>query len=193
MVGSGFSSRHAEATYDTMDFSTKLRQLMGAQRLSQEQLAKLLGVSQNLVSLWTRGKSLPDVCQVQQVARALGASVSYLADDALDAPPESDALPDDERAVLEQYRALRSTGAIDKARAITGLAFAAQLPAGGMLTAEPQPLGQVTRTQLEHEAQRRAPRASAPKGNPEPRTTGQDVRPDRPKRPPGRSGRAGDA
>ena len=60
---------------------------MAERRLTQDLVGREVGVSQNLVSLWARGKSVPDLYQAAALARLLGTSLYYLADDARDEPP----------------------------------------------------------------------------------------------------------
>ncbi len=72
---------------DCMTFQEKLWCAMKAQRYSQKAIAKLMGVSQGLVSGWTRGKYIPDIYQAKQLANILGVSLDFLVDDVLDYPP----------------------------------------------------------------------------------------------------------
>jgi transcriptional regulator with XRE-family HTH domain len=103
---------------------------MAERRLTQDRVGREVGVSQNLVSLWARGKSVPDLYQAAALARLLGTSLDYLADDARDDPPAPEPVPSDERAILNLYRALRLT----EAEALRGLALAATLPLHPPLT-----------------------------------------------------------
>lgn len=74
------------ASYGRMEFAAKLKKLMARKRFSQEEVAKHINVSQNLVSLWTRGKSIPDMGQAAKLAAFLDVSLDYLADDTQDEP-----------------------------------------------------------------------------------------------------------
>jgi len=69
-----------------MEFAKKLQRLRAARRYSQEALALELGCSQNLVSLWCRGKALPDLKEAARIATLFGVSVDFLADDGQDEP-----------------------------------------------------------------------------------------------------------
>src|SRR5512135_3227820 len=111
---------------DKMEFRAKLRRLMAERHLSQDMVGREVGVSQNLVSLWVRGKSVPDLYQAAALARLLGTSLDYLANDARDAPPEP--APADERAILDLYRALRLTEA-EALRALARIAARGSRPA----------------------------------------------------------------
>lgn len=94
------------ASYDGMQFSKKLKLLAARHRYSQDALAKAVGVSQNLVSLWMRGKSDPDLATALKLAEVLGVDVNYLADDAQDEPAPAEYTVE-ERAVIDLIRALR--------------------------------------------------------------------------------------
>lgn len=98
-----------------MELGPKLRKLMDLNRLSQEGLARQVGVSQNQVSRWARGVNVPDIRQARLIATALRVSVDYLADDAQDdpAPPP---LNDDEAWLIRTYRASGLT--LDEALAL---------------------------------------------------------------------------
>lgn len=87
-------------SYDTMEFGAKLRKLLVDTRHSQESLGELVGVSQNLVSLWCRGKSFPDIHEVAALSKVFGVSIDYLVDDEMDAPGPP-TMTDRERMVWE--------------------------------------------------------------------------------------------
>lgn len=69
-----------------MDFPEKLRMLIKHTRHSQESVGEALGVSQNLVSRWSRGKNNPDIYQAYALSRLFGVTLDYLAN------------PDDDRS-----------------------------------------------------------------------------------------------
>jgi transcriptional regulator with XRE-family HTH domain len=104
-------------SYDRMEFSKKLKILAGQHRYSQSMLARELDVSQNLVSLWTRGASIPDLYEAAKMAKLFNVDVNYLADDSLDDPPPAELEPD-ERELVSLYRALH----LEKAEALRRLA-----------------------------------------------------------------------
>lgn len=114
----GYSTRLPVGSYERMEFSSKLKRLMGIHRYSQGLLAQKLDVSQNKVSTWTRGLVLPDLREAVVLSRLFGVDVNYLANDALDDPPESP--EDDERAILDLVHALE----LDKREALRRLATA---------------------------------------------------------------------
>lgn len=105
------------ATYDAMEFSKKLKLLAGKHRYSQATLAQHIGVSQNLVSLWMRGASTPDLYQAAKISEVLGVDVNYLANDAQD-EPASPELSDEDRAVIDLVHAL----GLEKGEALRRLA-----------------------------------------------------------------------
>lgn len=91
-------------TLRNMDFHKKFRSLYRKHRYSQEDLAQELDVSQNLISLWSRGKGLPDLKQAAVLARLLQVDLNYLADDAVDEP--SAIISEDDRSLIRACKAL---------------------------------------------------------------------------------------
>jgi transcriptional regulator with XRE-family HTH domain len=85
---------------NAMTFAEKLEQLRSVRGLSQSDLAAAAGISQPRISEWkredSRGPSLPVALSI---ARALGVSLDYLADDAQDDPPAA-LTPAEQQAVL---------------------------------------------------------------------------------------------
>lgn len=92
-----------------MRFAEKVRSLLKERRLSQSDLAAMLGTSQPQVSRWLEGDTPPRWDYLLKMARALGVTADYLIDSALDEPPRSPELADDERFVLQLYRDLGLT------------------------------------------------------------------------------------
>jgi transcriptional regulator with XRE-family HTH domain len=72
-----------------MRFEEKLRREMILQGLNQQKLARLSGVSDSEVSRILGGKSQPGLENALKLARAIGVSLDYLADDSLDKPSSS--------------------------------------------------------------------------------------------------------
>lgn len=56
----------------------KIRQLRKERKLSQTQLAEILSTSQDTVSLWEIGKSVPDVNTIISMCRYFEVSADYL-------------------------------------------------------------------------------------------------------------------
>jgi transcriptional regulator with XRE-family HTH domain len=65
-------------------FEEKLRRQMLLRGFNQQKLARLSGVSDSEVSRILNGKSQPGLENALKLARALGVSLDYLADDSLD-------------------------------------------------------------------------------------------------------------
>ena len=59
-------------------YGKRIRELRKQAGLSQQSLAGLLAVSQDTVSNWERGKSLPPTAYLRDLAAALGVSVNEL-------------------------------------------------------------------------------------------------------------------
>ncbi len=91
-----------------MRYAEKLYQQMLLKRFNQQRLAQASGVSDSEVSRILNGKSQPGMENAFKLARALGISLDYLADDALDADPSrpSDPISAEEREILDAAKAL---------------------------------------------------------------------------------------
>ena len=100
----------------------KIELLIDAKKLNWAELARLIGVQDSRISKWRSGTGEVDRNQLLRIAKVLETSTDYLADDSLDEPRVTHYLADDERAVLQVYRALRPQ--IDEARAIRALSAA---------------------------------------------------------------------
>ena len=61
-----------------MTIGETIQRLRTKRRLSQEQLAELVGVSRQAVSKWELNAALPDTDKLVPLARALGVSVDEL-------------------------------------------------------------------------------------------------------------------
>jgi transcriptional regulator with XRE-family HTH domain len=77
----------ATSSYGTMKMGQKIASLMKGQRLSQSLVAEKTGIQQAHLSRVVNGKASLSLEQGLALARALGVSLDYLADDALDDPP----------------------------------------------------------------------------------------------------------
>jgi transcriptional regulator with XRE-family HTH domain len=118
----------AVSTIADMEFAAKLRRLCRLKGVSARKLAEDLGdVSKSKVSDWKKGTYVPDIREAVRLARYFDVSIAYLARDEIE-EEDADGLAEDEREVLILYRALKSTSSIDRAKALSGLALAAQLP-----------------------------------------------------------------
>ena len=86
-----------------MRFHEKLRRAMKDRRISQEEMAGVVDVSQNQVSRWVRGANTPDIYQGMMIARHLGLPLDFLADDRHDDVPAPE-FTEDERFVIQVIR-----------------------------------------------------------------------------------------
>jgi transcriptional regulator with XRE-family HTH domain len=92
-----------------MSFQAKLRDTMTARGLNQQKLARASGVSDSEVSRILAGKSQPGLENALKLARAVGVSLDYLADDRLDADPMAESSPPDPWEA-ESVRIVREMG-----------------------------------------------------------------------------------
>lgn len=92
----------------------KIKELRIETELTQGELAKVLGITQDSISLWEKGKRIPDTPYIAKLAEYFGVSADYLlglSDDLgapIPAPPP--ALPADEKELLDLYRQLNYEG-----------------------------------------------------------------------------------
>lgn len=61
-----------------MDISNLLKTLRVEKGLSQARLAKVLGITQDSISLWENGKRFPDTQYITKLADFFGVSTDYL-------------------------------------------------------------------------------------------------------------------
>ena len=61
-----------------MNIGQTIKELRKEKNLSQTDLAKLLYTSQDTISLWERGKSLPDIPALIKLTEIFGVSSDYL-------------------------------------------------------------------------------------------------------------------
>jgi transcriptional regulator with XRE-family HTH domain len=86
-------------------FPEKLRELRVAKRMSQAELADMLGITKNAVSLWERGATSPTMDKLTELSRFFNLPLSQLTD-----TPGEDVsidmalktLPDDMQMMLRQ-------------------------------------------------------------------------------------------
>jgi transcriptional regulator with XRE-family HTH domain len=105
--------------YDARAFPAKLRALLKAQRLSQQNLADAIRTTQGQVSKWCRGESTPSVDLAVAMAEALGVSMDYLFRDTPDRDPIGPLTPG-EQALIEEIRSLPPDRIREVHRAIYG-------------------------------------------------------------------------
>jgi transcriptional regulator with XRE-family HTH domain len=85
-----------------MELKTKLQSLMVRKGLNGQKLARLSQVSDSEISRILQGKSRPGLDNALRLAKAVGVSLDYLADDELDIEPAepADSLSPEERKIL---------------------------------------------------------------------------------------------
>ena len=82
------------------EIGNRIRKYREDRKLSQIQLAELIGVSNSRVSNWEQGINRPDADILAELCRALQVSPSEL----LDVRLSTDELNDQERKVIQAYR-----------------------------------------------------------------------------------------
>lgn len=103
-------------------FATKVVTKLESMGRTQAQVSRAIGVDASQFTRWLKGKGSPTVCQLLALARFLGVSMEFLADDLLDdSPAGSGGLNADEEFVLKIFRSLRLSGE-EAARRLSGLA-----------------------------------------------------------------------
>jgi transcriptional regulator with XRE-family HTH domain len=108
-----------------MIVAQRIEKVLSKRHLSQAELEQLAGLAKGRVSKWASGQGEPTARQALRIARVLGVPVEWLADDtAPGEPPEPAPAPppplsEDERYVLEVFRALEITRA-DAIRRLAG-------------------------------------------------------------------------
>lgn len=117
----------------------KIEQLVEAKGLNWAKLARSIGESDSRISKWRSGTGEPDRNQLLRISRFLETGMEYLADDSLEEPQSPQQLAEDERAVLQIYRALRPQ--LDQIKAIRALSAAsnAELSISQRSTIQGQP------------------------------------------------------
>lgn len=144
-------------SYGVMRFSEKLEIWIGKRGLTQGTLAKQVGLSPSAISDMTAAKRRPYMDQGLKLAKALGLSLDFLADDDLDYPAEAGSdMTDDERFVLQLIRDL----GLGRAEAVKRLASVVVVEAETGGKVQPvRTLRPVARQDLSEMAQREAAEA----------------------------------
>ena len=83
------------------EIGNRIRKYREDRKLSQKQLAELIGVSNSRVSNWEQGINRPDADILAELCRALQVSPSEL----LDVHLSDEEITEQERKVLQAYRA----------------------------------------------------------------------------------------
>ncbi len=82
------------------EIGNRIRQYREKKKLTQKQLADMIGVSNSRVSNWEKGINRPDADIIADICRALDVSPSVL----LDVRLSTDELNDKERRIIKAYR-----------------------------------------------------------------------------------------
>lgn len=82
------------------EIGNRIRQYREKKKLTQKQLADLIGVSNSRISNWEKGINRPDADIIADICRALDVSPSVL----LDVRLSTDELNDKERRIIKAYR-----------------------------------------------------------------------------------------
>lgn len=101
----------------------RLRELRESRGLTQAQLAHLLGKSWETISNFERGKTLPSLVTLEQVAGVLGLSMRDFFDDKVIQPSA-----DDLEVVLAELRALGAEDRVLAAELVRTLAMVRKKP-----------------------------------------------------------------
>lgn len=123
-------ARSSDGGMKVAKFPEKLIKLMHQQKVKQAELARLVGMSQSGISQMTRGHQEPYLWQAFALARALGTTTDYLADDGQEEPPMTNEPSPEEVAVLTAFRA---TG-LSAVEAVRRLMQAAPRPDEGLVS-----------------------------------------------------------
>ncbi len=91
-----------------MGFGDRLREARLNKGLTQEQLAKEIGVAKSTLTGYEKGNREPDVFKIKKIIEVLGIEAEFLFD-IKNSPPVSEEL-DEETAPIILYKALLSAG-----------------------------------------------------------------------------------
>lgn len=92
---------------DAMKLVDKALRMAKEKRINQAELARLIGVPPSRVSEWKNDEGKPSVDHALRMAKVVGTTLDYLADDELDEPPAPSSLEPDEQFILQLFRDLR--------------------------------------------------------------------------------------
>ncbi len=63
-----------------LNIGTLIRELRKEQNLTQSELAQIMQTTQDTISLWELGKSMPDIIALVKLAKLFNVSTDYLLD-----------------------------------------------------------------------------------------------------------------
>lgn len=97
-----------------MEFHAKLAMLCESKRFTNSDLARASGASKAAVGSWMAGTCKPTLDAALRVARVLGVSLDYLADDSQDGAIEAVVLDDEFRSIIAVVESLGPHEALDR-------------------------------------------------------------------------------
>lgn len=97
------ASSGRDAYYEEMKFHEKVSMLIGRMGISQSELSRRSGIDRSMISDALNGKHALRLGNALKVARALGVSLEYLADEGMSEPPPP-AIGADELALIRLAR-----------------------------------------------------------------------------------------
>lgn len=104
-----------------MEFGDRLREARINKGLTQEQLAKEIGVAKSTLTGYEKGNREPDVFKIKKIIEALGIDAEYLLG-IKKSPPDSEEL-DEETAAIVLYKALITAGFLNPGEDLTQKQF----------------------------------------------------------------------
>ena len=92
-----------------MTFCTRLKEARTGKGMTQEQMAKELGIAKSTLSGYENGTSEPSINMISQIITLLGVDANYLWQDSTDFTMK---VSFDEIQIVEKYRALDEHGKV---------------------------------------------------------------------------------
>ncbi len=102
--GAGFiRQKNFPGNFGSTSFSNRLKDLRIAKGITQAELAKILGITQQAIARWERDKTEPDADTLKQLSSYFSVSIDYLLDNEKN---NCSAFSDDEVKLIYSYRNL---------------------------------------------------------------------------------------
>ena len=110
-VSTDYLLGRADALGGSMSISTRLKELRLEEELTQKELAEKLGITQDSISLWEKGKRMPDTGYIIKLCEIFQISADYLlglTDDEFGASVAGNApyYSPEEQKLIQDYRGL---------------------------------------------------------------------------------------
>ena len=93
-----------------MDIGNKIRILRLQHKLTQQELSKIIGVSDKAISTWENGTKIPRMGAIEKLSAYFGVSKSFLIEDSAEHSSSSIILTPNEAELIRKYRALDRRG-----------------------------------------------------------------------------------